>query len=125
MSSESTCLDSRSVWLFARPQTTVAESATDDENVTLFRWGVLVTELSQDNVKFYLTQKLSTTDDMDLGTLWQLSRDGRENTPNAHSFKLSSVKENSLPFSAELVGVTSLTDDEIQLEGIVPFPISD
>jgi hypothetical protein len=84
---------------------------------------VLITELSLDDIRVSLTDKLSTTDDIDLGTLWQLSRDGEENVPNAHSFKLSSVKENGLPLSAELIGVTSLTENEIQLEGVVPFPV--
>jgi hypothetical protein len=117
-------MDSRNVWLFARTQTAVPESATDDENVGLFNWGVLVTELSLDDIKISFTQKLSRTDDTDLGISWQLSRDDDESAPNTHSFKLSSVKKNGLPFSAELVGVTNLTDNEIQREGAVLFPIS-
>jgi hypothetical protein len=123
MSGETTNTESRSVWLLARPKTAAPEPERQDENVGLFHWGVLITELGLDDIRISLTDKLSTTDDMDLGTLWQLSRDGQDNAPNAHSFRLSSVKENGLPLSAELIGVTSLTDNEIQREGIVPFPV--
>jgi hypothetical protein len=118
----------RGVWLFARPQTDHSATASND-NIGLGCWGILLTELSVDNIKtLALRRNKSLTDeidlgeyihvgsDIDMGTLWELLLVGNRYTVKAHhEFNLSYVQWRS--FSGQFIGETDMSDENIQIEG--------
>jgi hypothetical protein len=116
----------RGVWLFARPQSDESATASND-NIALGRWGILLTELSIDNIKaLVLPHHKSITDDLgeyihvgndiDMGTLWEPLIVGNKYTVKTHyEFKLPYTQWRS--FSGQFIGETNMSDEDIQVEG--------
>ena len=121
---------SRGVWLFARPHSDCSTTASNG-NIELDRWGIVVTELSVDNVKTLAMRRKNSIideidlgdyihvgDDIDLGNLWELMPVGNRYTVNSQqAFKLSYMQEHWGSFSGQFIGETDMADEEIQLEG--------
>ena len=118
----------RSVWVFARPiqfATILGFQFVSHGTYPFCHWGVLVTPLNFGTIKALLTEttQSTSTEDEDhiLGDMWRLSR--REENDNPvdviRPFKLSNAREEWNLFSAECVGMTTKTDQEIEKEGTI------
>ena len=95
------------VWLFARPP---SESIPTNETADLFCWAVLVTKLSGKNIKAHALRQ--TSDNLRLGTLWELGTDNGLNIIELATF------HEWRSFSGEFVGTTSMNNEDIRLAGI-------
>lgn len=81
-------------------------------------WGVLVTSLDFGTAQRILGEIDREMEEMVLGTMWELSRDGDGNMIHAWEISVLDVKEQWNMFSAEYLGRTELTDDETQKAGM-------
>jgi hypothetical protein len=82
-------------------------------------WAVLVTSLGFEDIKSALTDVSAEREDIQLGDLWRISRqeDGSCPLDNIRPFNVSNAKDEWSVFSAEYIGKTSKSDDEIECEG--------
>ena len=118
----------RFVWVIARPLSATRLVAplefTSNGKFHLCHWGVLVSDLSIEVLTTLLVEsgKTPTTDDNDavLGELWELTRvEGNIDTVNVtRPFRVSILKAKWMTFSAQRLGTTFMTSDEIRLKGV-------
>src|SRR5438046_1365573 len=123
----------RSVWIFARPirfATILGFQFVSHGTYPFCHWGVLVTPLNFDTMKVLLTEPTQSTsgedEDYILGDMWRLSlREENENPVDViRPFKLSNAREQWNLFSAECVGKTKKTDEEIEKDGTIQLMTS-
>ena len=120
-----TVSNGRSVWLFTRPAGTgripIVVSALDGKH-HLCHWGILITELSVVDAKAIIFRTRPQSEDIELGTMFELSRDFQDlNTVSVTApFTIAMAREKWRPFSAMIIGETAMTDAEIESEGIIP-----
>ena len=125
MSSVNSNENARFVWIFARPlqfATIFGSQFVSHGKYPFCHWGILVTSLDFIAAQKFLTEietREAECEDTILGDMWELFR-GEDNTNTidvTRAFKLSNVKEEWSVFSAEPLGTTMMTDEEIQNEG--------
>lgn len=118
----------RSVWLFARPLSLAnlfsPLGLTSAGKYHLCHWGVLVTPLSARELRSILIKLNKLAEecpqfDGSMGTMWELNRvEGTVNTVNkTTSFSPSLVRKEWKLLSACSAGETTMTDEEIQVQG--------
>jgi hypothetical protein len=112
----------RSVWLIARPirfATIFGFQYVSHGNYPFCHWAILVTSLAFEDIKSTLTDASAEREDIQLGDLWRISRceDGKCALDNIRPFYVSNAKDDWSVFSAEYIGKTSMSDDEIEYEG--------
>jgi hypothetical protein len=112
----------RSVWLIARPirfATIFGFQFVSHGTYPFCHWAVLVTSLDFEAIKSALTDTSAEKDDIQLGSLWRISRreDGTCPLDNIRPFCVSNAKDEWNVFSAEYIGKTLKSDDEIEYEG--------
>jgi len=112
----------RSVWLIARPirfATIFGFQYVSHGSYPFCHWAVLVTSLDFEDIKSTLTDASAEREDIQLGDLWRISRreDGKCRLDNVRSFCVSNAKDEWSIFSAEYIGKTSKSDEEIEYEG--------
>lgn len=116
----------RSVWLIARPiqfATIFGFQFVSHGKYPFCHWAVLVTSLDFETIKAALTDSATEKDDIQLGDLWRISPrdDGKCPLDNIRPFCVSNAKDEWSVFSAEYIGKTSKSDNEIGYEGISLF----
>ena len=114
-----------SVWLFTRPLSYASLfpplELTSNGSHSLRHWGVVVTELTLVDVQVILQRKRGARDDDEtsLGTLYELLRDEKVNNVNiVRPFKVAALKREWRAFSCQHIGLTNMTHEMIELEGI-------
>jgi hypothetical protein len=114
--------DERFVWIFARPLTiggallSSVVASTSAGRYPLCHWGVLVTGVSRNLIRDLPVGTRDTTD-LELGKMWELQPRSGENTVVIRPFNASILSEEWRHHSAQYVGATTLTDEQINIEG--------
>src|SRR5271170_2430807 len=115
----------RAVWLFARPLSwadfIIALQWVSDGKWPCCHWGVLVTHLDITASDEFMrrTPRTSCTDELDLGTMYELHRnDINQNTVSVtRPFSTTSLQTEWRLFSAKYIGTTEIMHEEVELEG--------
>jgi hypothetical protein len=115
-----------SVWIFTRPlshaRTFPSLIKTSNERHYLCHWGMLVSEMSLLDAKAILTRtrEYCAIDNTELGTMYDLFRDDddRNNVHICREFSVVNLRQEWKWFSAQYVGHTDMTADELKNEGI-------
>jgi hypothetical protein len=111
-------LGTRFVWLCARPILRVFHYVPGIGKRMAFRhWGILVSKFPPDEMKTILQQQPKA--DTILGPLWELVRrsDDAATVSITECFSTAKIAADWSPLSAQLIGWTVKTDEEISAEG--------
>lgn len=120
------------VWLFARPliapNAVLALQSQSEERLPLAHWGVLVTSVNTLEVKHACeivrsdNNDSDSSDNMDLGTMYELHR-AKGNMIRVMVTRevfVRDLRSNWATFSAQFIGRTTRSPENIELAGIIP-----
>jgi serine/threonine protein kinase len=109
--------EDQKIWLLVRPWNAVISSATTG-NYPLYHWAVLITSYSSERIQGMLRAGETVDGDEALGTISELNCQHcvKEGFPFRRIIVSTFRREWSL-FSAQYVGTTAMTNDDIQAKG--------
>lgn len=109
------------VWLLARILEVPLLSRLSQGSYPLCHWGVLITSLPATQVSVNLNSKGRSENDVELGTLYQISRskDNQNMLRVSGPFLLSELRTEWIRPSWSRVGRTTMTHDQISSLGLV------
>jgi hypothetical protein len=113
------------IWLFTRPLSGAILfpplASSSEGKPHLRHWGVLCTRMTMadTNAPLQRTIHYSNRDTLSLGWMFELFQDeySKNNVNIMREFNLEALKEHWPTFSAQYVGITEMTCEQIKFEG--------